>query len=454
MMQLRLVMVTLLVTTVVVCVPFSAAFSIPLALNTYLGVLRRQQSSHHVLFETPGWLDDAMGGGDIGGGNTNSDSAAENDRLDRILPLQAPGLAGFAVDEQLGFCAILAASTTTNTTNDATATEFFDPPIVVSLVDRDRITSAEALTMVQLAGGLDLGTPILPPDLLALLVADELADNDSSDVEEDYETGDETATITAESLRGVVSLTRIDVLPPSDSGAAASTTTTSRDELSSPPKPVVASSPERDAAIAESLPRVWTAVKGLPGLGLAKESLVERALQQHADENGSLDREGFSNLLDTLRSELFIPSARAQEVLQQPSNVVFQLTATVITGDAIRTVTMETTNAVHALGLGFRYKIPLNVDQLTDACNHDAGLASSLTSSSSSSLESGGSDPEQNHDHDQSQRQLRLIPAELILERFPVFRPLSELLEDAQIMDGFIPSMVQKSKKMNNDMKE
>jgi hypothetical protein len=39
-----------------------------------------------------------------------------------------------------------------------------------------QLTSAEALTMAQLAGGLDLGTPILPPDLLAQMVTDELED--------------------------------------------------------------------------------------------------------------------------------------------------------------------------------------------------------------------------------------------------------------------------------------
>jgi hypothetical protein len=97
--------------------------------------------------------------------------------------------------------------------------------------------------------------------------------------------------------------------------------------------------------------------------------------------------------------------------------------ASAITGDAIQTVTIETTNAVHALELSLRYKIPLNVDKL-------------LLSASDGAIISEGGD-------NIMQTLMTIIPAELIRKRFPAFRPMSELIKDPKIMDGFIPSMYQ-----------
>jgi hypothetical protein len=328
------------------------------------------QSSLVRLLEKPDWLEDAMEGFNP----KQEDSKA--DRLSKILPMMESGLAGFAVDAELGFCAILV-------TDDQ---ESF-VPVVVSSIDTDRVTSPEALTMVQLAGGLDLGTTILPPDLLARVVADELGRDDEGDLRD---------------LRRVISLTQMDAL----SNPAVATSSESYSESSTTLDPTIdKSSPERDSAIEGSLSKVWTAVRGLPGLATVQESQVKAALQKHADSNGKVDRDVFSNILDTIRKEVS-PGEQSQ--------VVFRLTANVLSGDAIKKVTIETTNAVHSLGLSLRNKVPVNV--LVD----DVSL---------------------------------LLPAGTIIERFPAFRPMSELLQDAKIMSGFIPTMFQKTQ-IDNDMKE
>ena len=43
---------------------------------------------------------------------------------------------------------------------------------------------------------------------------------------------------------------------------------------------------------------------------------------------------------------------------------------------------------------------------------------------------------------------------EFWLDRFPLFRPVRELYEDAKAMDGFIPSMYQKAKDLDNEDKQ
>ena len=323
------------------------------------------------LREKPGWLDDAMEGFNMKDDNDN------NDRLSMLLPLKS-GLAGFAVDPKLGFCAIL-----------VTPDQKLFLPVVVSSTDTEQLASPEALTMVQLAGGLDLGTMILPPDLLAKLAADELSD-EGGDIQD------------LRSLRRLVTLTQINIIL-NDNGQNSDVNTNTKTVSSE-------SSPERDASIQSSFQKIFTAVKGLPGLAAVDESKLLSALQIHADGDGNVDRDAFASILDYIRREV---SPKKQ------SQVIFYLIANVISGDSIQQLALETTNAVHALGLSLRYKVGLKL-----------------------LLDEGQDDSDQ------------LSPAKTILERFPAFRPMSELLEDAQIMDGFIPSMFQQSQEIDNDMKE
>ena len=86
-----------------------------------------------------------------------------NEEEEFAIPTLSSGIAGFSVDPQLGFCAVLAS----DSGNRFTYT-------VVSPIDKARVSSPEALTLVQLAGGLDLGTAILPPDALARMTAEEM----------------------------------------------------------------------------------------------------------------------------------------------------------------------------------------------------------------------------------------------------------------------------------------
>ena len=112
--------------------------------------------------EKPTWLDDAMKG------LPSEEFDAETYK--KGINLQ-PGIAGFSVDPELGFVCILV------TNNDIDASPHWIPA-VVSPSDKDRPKSAEALTCVQLAGGLDLGTAILPPNTLSKLVADHNAEEE------------------------------------------------------------------------------------------------------------------------------------------------------------------------------------------------------------------------------------------------------------------------------------
>jgi hypothetical protein len=261
--------------------------------------------------EKPNWLDDAMDGFHL------KQDDNEGIRLSKVLPLST-GIAGFTIDSELGFCAILAK-------NDKFV------PVVVSPTDKDRLVSAEALTMVQLAGGLDLGTAILPPDSLAQLVVDELDDDES----------------TVQTLRPLISLSQVTVIPTNNDNA------NDVNEISMSQATAAATSPERDAAIQEAIPNVWAAVKGLAGLEKVTSDLVAMSMQRFANAQGQVDRQAFTTILDDLRSQ---QSPKAQSTVQ------FVLLVNVIRGDSITQVPALTTDAVQAFGLAMRYKIAVEID--------------------------------------------------------------------------------------------
>ena len=312
--------------------------------------------------EKPTWLDDAMEGFNV-----------KEDATNRVVSL-VPGISGFSVDPELGFCAILA---------DRDRERWI--PVVVSSIDKDRVKSPEALTCVQLAGGLDLGTAILPPDALAQLVTDEI-----------FEDGEEERDI--QDLRARISLSQITALPNANQGAS---------KQQENVKPEVSSTPERDEAIQETLPKVLQAVQSLPDFALKQvtKDQVENAMQRFANAQGMVDRNAFSEILKFLRTP---PSAK-------PS-VKFELGVNVVSGDSITEVPVETTNVMTALGLAMRYKI---VVEISDECN--------------TLFQSGG--------------------AAGVVKQYPPFRPMSELCEDAKIMDGFVPSMFQTAN-LDNEMKQ
>jgi hypothetical protein len=288
-----------------------------------------------------------------------SSSAIEPDGL--IIRPSRPGLSGFSVDEELGFVAILTASDPSKKQSTH---------VVVSPLDRTEVRSAEALCMVQMSGGMDLGTAILPPDCLAQLVVDELEDE-----------------VSVNEIRAQVSLMEVHAVSNPDREQPQSSADS--EGVSSRP----ASNAERDAKLLSDVPKFMTSIQNLPGLaGCCTEDKVLEALKLHAKEDGTVDREGFTAILDCLR--------RQTSTSREKSKVQFEL---VVSLDE-KTLRIIAPSAVQALGLAMRYDKKLQVD--LDEYDMDA-------------LE--------------------------ILSRFPKFRPIEELEEDARLMEGFIPSMFAKA---------
>jgi len=322
------------------------------------------------LHEKPGWLDDAMEGIPSGGFD------AESYRNGVVLK---SGIAGFSVDSELGFVCLLVA-------NNEGDDEQNWIPAVISPVDKDRPKSAEALTCVQLAGGLDLGTAILPPNSLTKLVQDHMAEEDD---------GDEI------SATARLSLKKVTALPNPD---ANDDTTLNIEEDT---EEIVATTPERDQAILETIPKIEKAVKTLPGLEASTTEDVTKAVRRFADSNGMVDRTAFSSILDALRE-----SNSASMSLASP---VFRMDVSIIDEGGISQASIETSNAMVAIGLAMRYKVTVDIEEIDQHTQGGTGK-------------------------------------DALFERFPEFRPMQELNEDSKVIDGFIPSMFEKSK-LDNDMK-
>jgi hypothetical protein len=310
---------------------------------------------------------------DINDNHKKSDLSWLREAMDIPSPLEPDGLvlreakqgiSGFAVDPLRGFVVVLVGG---DRATDA----------VVSPQDKQQVRSAEALCLVQLAGGLDLGTPVLPPDLLARIVAEEL-DGD----------------IDARELRRKVKLRRVNVIANQEED------TQKRESVVVPPPPQD-STPGREAAIQEQAPKVMAAVKKLPGLGDCTLEQVVEGMKAYADETGQVNREGFGDLLHTLRSQINF---------MEPSKVKFVLVVE-YEGEELL---IPSPSVVAGVGLALRYKVDVVVDE---DCQMDG------------------------------------FDVVEIASRFPAFRPLKELEEDAKIMDGFIPAMFKEATAPDNEDK-
>jgi hypothetical protein len=341
--------------------------------------------------DSTSWLKEAMGLDN----EDQDDTVSIVSKSRPLLPL-SKGLAGFAVDPEVGFVAVLAGEVSSpeeeSSQQQQTQRATF---VVISPNDFEKVSSPEAFCMVQLAGGLDLGTAVLPPDALAKLAAGEV---------------DEVST--AQELRNRMSLVQVDVLPNEPSAgqqeASMSRENVFRDIDDDNSYSSLISSPEREAKIVESAPKVLAAVKNLPGLTGCSLADVLEAAHKHADETGAINQTAFSFLLETLR--------QTNRRMAQPPKVQFKLSVNLIDPDKTSQHTIPAPT-MEALGLSMRYKVPLVVDSACFTNDHNGFDASS------------------------------------ILEKFPAFRPLSELFEDAAIMGGFVPSMFAKAAALDNDQK-
>jgi len=274
-----------------------------------------------------------------------------------------PGISGFSVDPNIGFVSILADNQKRWTS------------AVISTVDKDRVKSPEALTCVQLAGGLDLGTTVLPPDALARLMAK---------YEDDVKY-----------LRPRISLAKVTAVPNMNFSE-------SDDDSPVPNSYTRSSTPERDETIKEGQDKIFKAIQSLPQLDDITLSQVYGAVQLFANDEGKVDREAFTRILEYLRTSNSLSS----------SKVNFELVINVISDDSIKKTIIQTENAMIALGLAMRYKVKVEVSE-----------------------------------------KCQLEEEETILERFPVFQTTNELYEEAKLMDGFIPNMINRAT-LDNDMKQ
>jgi len=309
------------------------------------------------VLEKPKWLDDAMG------------EFKEDNTYPRSISL-TPGISGFALDPDMGFVSILVDNKKRWT------------PAIISTIDKDRVKSSEALTFVQLAGGLDLGTAVLPPDSLARLVAKD---------DEDY----------VQKIRRRISLANVTVVSNMNFSTGGDI-----DDVSVVPNNYTRSSstPERDEIIKEGQEKIFKAIQTLRGLNEVTLNQVYGALQLYANDEGKVDRETFSRILNYLRHTLTSSPLS--------SKVIFELVVNVIGDESVKKVTIQTDNAMVALGLAMRYKVKV---QISEGCE--------------------------------------LEEEETLLERFPAFQATCELYEEAKIIDGFIPSMFNKVT-LDNDTKQ
>eukprot|EP00980_Cylindrotheca_fusiformis_P013617 scaffold3505_cov98-Cylindrotheca_fusiformis.AAC.5 len=313
-------------------------------------------------WEKPKWLEDAMGGDE-----------QQKEPITEV-PTLTPGLAGFCLDDELGFVAILSSDGKYLATT-------------ITLQDRgsDRLVSPEALTMVQLAGGMDLGMAMLPPDALAQMVVSELVDEDD-DGGSPFDKGH----LPVVSLNGIRAVPNEDYVT-DDTHERETTTPRNADQTLNSD---VLNDKARNQAIQQGLPQVCKAIQKLAGLQKVTGEQVEAAMKVYANQEGALDREGFSKMLDKLRrgSSNFVSS--------REKKVKFVLDVTVVRQDLIQDLTIDTLDTFRALGLSMRHKLKIQVHP--ECLEHDNGT---------------------------------------ILVQFPKFRTMEELYEDAKRMEDIIPSM-------------
>jgi hypothetical protein len=377
--------------------------------------------------------------------NDNSDDSAESDlawfrkmkmsqeeffakESEFSLPLDS-GIAGFAIDQELGFVCVLV-----DEYDEDEEAEIYEDDYdeigksqhnkkmhersstknrkftyaVVSPTDTKKLSSAEALCLIQLAGDLDLGSAVFPPETFARLVATELENDDGDDDDDDYKE------INVEELRSKITLVGVKALK-NEKYSPKEMAVDHKNEAGNKGEKSMQSSPERNAKIEEGSPKMLPAIQSLPGLAEVTTEEIISAMQIHADAHGKLDRNGFSELLGTLRG------GNASHRMEE-QKVKFRITAIVEGSDPSspsRFVDVDHVPAFQAVALAMRYKVAVNVskgcfDNEVEDCSYSYGD---------------------------------------VLKRFPVFKPAQELVKDAKIMDGFISTMFYKKKPPKNDDK-
>ena len=339
----------------------------------------------------------------------------------KTTPLRS-GIAGFTVDPKLGFVCIFAPDD--NPKDQYTYA-------IVSPTDADKLSSPEALSLVQLSGGLDLGAAVFPPESLAKIVGNEMILNqvdNADDADADADDSERGIEEIVEELRSKVTLLGVTALPNERYSPPSSTddSSTSMDNE----RKQIESTPERNAQIEEASPKVLPAIQNLPGLTTVTLEQISQAMQIHADAKGDLGRDDFSELLDTLRTGRNGGIGDGRNRIED-QRIKMSITASVELSDdndgenSLRLVEVDHVPVFQAVALALRYKVTVSV---SDNCF------------------------KLDNDNDESEN-AKYGEFVSVLERFPEFKPVQELAEDARVMDGFLSTMFFKKAAPENDDK-
>jgi len=317
--------------------------------------------------------------------------AMNNDTSENLQLQSSPsfsnGIAGFAVDPKLGFVAVLAEKYR-QTDESVTQRAVY---AVVAPSDTVRVSSPEALCMVQLSGGLDLGAGVFPPNALALAAVEETVSNASADEKQAL----------AEKLRSRLTLRRVDVVLNED--YINDLSDNEKDSVTSP-------SAIRRKKIDETSEKLMNAVKNVPDLADSTINNVIHAMNIHADSDGEIKKDEFIKILETLRK---------MKNNVKPSKIKFVLSMSELQENGFREIQVSSP-IFEALALSMRYKIDIRI---SEDCLSSFSVANE-------SLDSNN-----------------------VLKRFPEYRPIEDLRDEARVMDGFIPTQFFKQKNLDNDEK-
>jgi hypothetical protein len=234
-------------------------------------------------------------------------------------PQLQPGLSGFSIHEDLGFVAIFTDSDGTRSTYAA-----------ISPLDKYQVQSSEAFCLIQLAGGMDLGTSIFPPHYLEQFVAEELESEISSVFE----------TIRPLSIRAIpnrYALTQVSV----------------KYNTTILPNQVEESSSEQNEKLENTVTQFLISTKNLPGISHCTRDEVLRAIKLHTNGDRELDRIAFLAVLDTLRRN---------SCPKESSRVAFEITVDIY-GPQDHPIVIEVTSAFHAIAIALRYNREIKVSR-------------------------------------------------------------------------------------------
>lgn len=407
------------------------------------------------------WISKAMNLSSVGTDDEDINSKTKSDNgTNRVssshVSLQS-GISGFAIDSQLGFVCILSPDGKQGDDGDDDEEEEEDNKdnvcssrerftfVTVSPLDTDNLSSPEALCLIQLAGGLDLGAAVFPPETLASIVRNELVLRCDDDDEEENEKADTLQTTNdnvvpkknlelipdVQDLRSKVTLLAVTSLPneaynheQEDEKDDEEDNAKRKQSASDQSESINASSdPKRTQGILANSPKILAAVQNLPGLTKITLEQVIQAMKLHADSDGQLNqRESFSELLDTLRTGKGGYGTSRKRWDEQ--RIKFKLTVSLTNDGDLTLMDVDKVPPFQAIALALRYKVPVTVSR---GCFQER--------------KSQGEDDETH-------------VCQSVKEAFPSFKPMQELIKDARVMDGLISSMFFKESASDDDIRD